>query len=73
MTDDSPFADWYDEGNAIPVCHPLPECSATIEFADEDTLIWEVTNHETGKTYTERFEREEFSEQEIDTKMTGGR
>lgn len=56
MTNESPFADWYAEGQPLPVCHPIPHCSATIKFPDPGTLVWEVTDHKNEKSYTERFE-----------------
>ena len=55
MSNDSPFADWYQEGQPLPVCHPVPHCSATIRFPDPGTLVWEVEDHKNEKSYTERF------------------
>lgn len=55
---DSPFSSWYVEGEPLPVTHPIPHCSAHIEFPSPDTLVWEVTNHKTGETSTETFSLE---------------
>jgi len=55
MSDDSPFAEWYQEGKPLPVCHPIPHCSATVTFPTAHTIEWEVTNHKTGETTIESF------------------
>lgn len=57
MTDGtSPLAEWYNEGSPIPVVHPIPEVSATINFPEEGVIEWKTHNHETGKQTAERFE-----------------
>lgn len=54
-SDESTFSEWYREGSALPVCHPIPYCSATITFPTPETIRWDVTNHKTGETSTETF------------------
>lgn len=54
--EDSPFADWYREGSEIPVCHPLPHCSAYINFPAPDEMVWVVENHKTGERKIEHFD-----------------
>ena len=71
MTSNNEFANWYEPGSAFPVCHPVPHCTATIEFVDLTTIEWTVVDHKHDDEFTERFTYEsDFGE--IDLKMRPG-
>lgn len=55
MSEHTTFEEWYSEGGPIPVCHPVPECTAHIKFPDPGKLVWTVTDHKLDKTYEETF------------------
>lgn len=59
----SDFADWYVEGEAIPVAHPLPWVYAEVYFPRDTQIVWRVLNYKDGTATEETFEltgREEY-------------
>lgn len=62
----NPFAEWYQTGADIPVCHPIPHCSARVSFRREDEMRWIVENHRTGERTIETFRSVDHTTEEID-------
>lgn len=66
LGDRDPFAAWYRAGEDIPVCHPIPSCSARVSFPREDEMQWIVENHRTGERTIETFRSINHETEEID-------